>query len=161
MTLKRILFILLCVITCGIARAELDEEQKAIRSDIMQFLRVEGYSPEIDSDGDIAVKIEGAPYYIRVYEEDKSPMFVSMWRLISYPEGVNKLVARLAVTELNRYKMVKVNPLDSSVSIQTTMYLREPEAFKYAFHKMVSQIQSAARDFPSECEAARKELRNM
>lgn len=159
--MKRFILILISIVTFAAAFAQLNDEQTALRADLLKFLKTEGYAPHIDEDGDIDVKIEGAHFYIRVSDSDTSPMLVTMWRQLSYPEGVNRTIARLAATELNLYKMVKVVPYDSSAMIECQLFLREPEAFKYAFRKMATQIQSAAQDFPSECAKSKRELNNL
>ena len=41
------------------AQDSLNAEQQALRSELYDFLKGEGYLPEIDGDGDIAFKAEG------------------------------------------------------------------------------------------------------
>ena len=45
---------------------KLTSEQQALRSDILSFLKEEGFMPEIDTDDDIKFKSEGLSYYITI-----------------------------------------------------------------------------------------------
>lgn len=58
----------------------LNSEQLALRTDLFNFLKEEGFMPELDSDGDIKFKSEGQPYYIRVSKTDENPMYVVLFR---------------------------------------------------------------------------------
>lgn len=157
--MKRIAIIILFIFVALSALAELNNSQQSLRSNIMTFLKEEGYMPTIDGDGDLQLKIQGKTYYVSVSESDASPMYVRLSRYFNYPSDYSRIEVKVAAAELSLYKTVKVLCLDSQVLFQTEMYVQEPEAFKYAFFKMVSQLQSACNDFDLELENARNEIK--
>jgi hypothetical protein len=143
----------LLVSTISMAQ-NLNDEQLALRSDLLNFLKVEGFTPTIDSDGDISFKYEGHPYYIRVVEKDVDPMYVTIFRTFSYPEDYSRETFVLATKELNTYKGVKVLCFDNSVQIRTEMYVKDAKAVEVAMYKVLRNIASAASDVIAECENA-------
>ena len=128
--------------------------QRRLRSDITQFLREEGFMPEIDSDGDIKFKKEGGTYYISIDYKDDSPMYLVMYRQYLYSESglfVKRNILK-ASNELNFYKGVKILCFESNYSFRAEMYLVNAEHFKYTFYKLLSQLASIEDDLETECQ---------
>lgn len=108
--------------------------------------------PEIDPDGDIKFKKEGSFCWVRINPKDDSPMFITLFMELSNPKEYSSEVIKIASTELNFYKGVKVLCYKSFLRIQAEMYLNDAEPFKYAFYTMLGNIVSAKTDFIEECE---------
>ena len=129
-----------------------DEEQLELRSDLFDFLKEEGFVPELDSDGDIKFKSEGQNYYISVSKTDDNPMYVSFFRIFNYPDEYSIETLVMATMELNRYKGVKVVCFESSFRIAAELFVRNAEPIKSAFYKLKNLIDSVKSDVLDECE---------
>jgi hypothetical protein len=130
-----------------------NSEQLALRSDLFGFLREEGFVPEYDSDGDIRFKSEGKTYYISVADANENPMFVTMFRIFSKPEGYSMETLVMATKELNLYKGAKVICFEDSYRIQAELFVRSAEPVKAVFYKMKEIIDSIKDDVLDECAA--------
>lgn len=149
---KYLLFLLVhvCAIHVLIA-ADLTPSQIKLRDEIQAFLKEEGFTPEIDSDGDIRFKKEGNIYYIKINPNDESPMYVSLFSQYIYSEKYDKDIVLLASEKLNKYKGVKVVCHENCFNIQGDMFVVSSEAFKFAFYKIISQIVNTEDDVLEEC----------
>lgn len=146
-----LLLFILCAIQ-GVAQ-ELNTTQRKLRSDIILFLKEEGFMPELDSDGDIKFKKEGETYYISINSQDTSPMYLVMHKQYRYSDDglfIKKYILK-ASNELNLYKAVKVLCFDSYYSFRAEMYLVNVEHFKYTFYKLLSQLANIENDLETEC----------
>lgn len=154
---KILLFIIItfCYITASYAD-EYNASQLQLRTQISEFLKEEGFVPEIDSDGDVKFKYEGKTYYVSVSKTDNTPMYVTMFRSFEYPAKYSKETVKMASAELNLYKGVKLICLNGSFRIQAEMYINDAEAFKYAFYKLRSQISNVSDDVIEECDKVQK-----
>lgn len=133
---------------------EFTSEQLALRSEIMQFLKEEGYMPEIDADDDIKFKSEGRSYYVTVSKVDENPMYVTLFVQYSNPEDYSAECVVFASKALNMYKGVKLICFDDSYRISAELYLRDADLFKESFYKIKSQIDNVRGDFLDECKNA-------
>lgn len=78
---KLVLALLMTLCTLGALRAQ------SLQSDIMSFLRTEGYAPSYDSDGDIQFKKEGYLYYVIVKDIDDGYSYVE----VRVPFGISDM----------------------------------------------------------------------
>lgn len=154
MVMKKLFLLLLVFCAVQVVAQDLNTAQRRLRSDITQFLREEGFMPEIDSDGDIKFKKEGGTYYISIDYKDDSPMYLVMYRQYLYSESglfVKRNILK-ASNELNFYKGVKILCFESNYSFRAEMYLVNAEHFKYTFYKLLSQLASIEDDLETECQ---------
>ena len=128
-----------------------NSEQLALRTDLFNFLKEEGFMPELDSDGDIKFKSEGQAYFISVSKTDENPMYVVLFRQFSNPDEYSAETIAMASTKLNFYKGVKVLCFDKSFRIGAELYVRNAEPVKSAFYKLKGIIDSVKSDFLDEC----------
>lgn len=98
--MKRILFTLIAMVACLSTYAEVTGEALRMRSQIKNYLTTEGYVPTIDSDGDIAVKIEGEKFFISC-ENYGSVVYVKLARYLGC-EGTNINLLRRACGDAER-----------------------------------------------------------
>lgn len=130
---------------------ELNDGQLRLRTELLNFLKEEGFMPELDSEGDVKFKSEGAIYYFSVSDRDENPMFVSFFREFSsldeYP--VETLV--MATRELNLYKGVKVLIFKNSFRICAELYVKNAEAVKSVFYQLKGVMESVKSDILDEC----------
>lgn len=155
---KFILLAIFLITMVGQAMADLNAEQTKLQSTVIQFLKEEGFQPEIDSDGDIKVKIQGTAYYVSIPENNTNPMFITISSYFNKPSDYAPLAIELSTVELNRYKGIKVQIFEKSIRIVGEMFVRNAEPFMQAFYKIVSIMQEAENDLIQECENAQKAL---
>ena len=136
------------------AQDSLNAEQQALRSELYEFLKGEGYLPEIDGDGDIAYKADGAKHWITVSDVDSSPFFVTVMRGAPYVEDYDYDRVLHAADELNLYKTAKVEAYDGFAVIKSSMYLRDAEDFTDVFPKLLEVMDDLYDDFLYEYENA-------
>lgn len=132
--------------------SEFNSEQLALRSELFNFLKEEGFMPELDSDRDIKFKSEGQSYYISVSKKDDNPMFVVLFRQFGYPDEYSAETIMMATKSLNLYKGVKVVCFDNSFRIAAELFVRNAEPVKAAFYRLKGLIDSVKSDFLDECE---------
>lgn len=129
-------------------------EQRKVRDEIMSFLRVEGFLPELDKEQDIKFKYEGKIYYVCVSDTDTSPMYVVLQLDYTYGETHTRQKVLNAQQEVNLYKGVKLICYNDSYSMRGEMYLTDAEQFKYVFYKLLSQIGSMQNELRKICTAS-------
>lgn len=144
---------LLILPTVSLAQSdsEFNSEQLALQTDLFNFLKEEGFMPELDSDGDIKFKSEGQLYFISVSKTDENPMYVVLFRQFSNPDEYSAETIVMASKELNLYKGVKVVCFDNSFRIGAELYVRNAEPVKAAFYKLKEIIDNVKSDFLDEC----------
>lgn len=135
--------------------SEYNAEQLALQADLLNFLKEEGYMPEIDSDGDIAFKIEGKQFYMIISKTDDNPMYVILCRMFNYPDEYSRETFILATKELNLYKSIKVTCLNDYYRVGAELYTRDAEHIKGIFYKSVEVINKLTSDIIEECEAVK------
>ena len=128
-----------------------NSEQIALRTDLFNFLKEEGFVPELDSDGDIKFKSEGQAFFISVSKTDENPMYVVLFREFSNPDEYSAETIAMASTKLNLYKGAKVLCFENSFRIESEFYVRNAEPFKYAFYRVKRIINMVETDFLDEC----------
>lgn len=154
MNIKRIIFSVLTLFLISVIplRADgLNSDQIKLRSDVLSFLKQEGFMPEIDSDGDIKFKREGNTMYVSINEKDESPMFITLSRYFSYSDDITQYKIEQASIELNLYKGVKVIAFKSNYAIRGEMYVRDAQSFCKVFYKLATQIDNVREDVREEC----------
>ena len=101
------------------------------------FLRSEGYTTEVDDDGDITFKLEGGNYFTVV--------FPNFWPIESEDERTATYIACCHATADT--KGAKVYPLGDNICASIEMFFGEPEDFKPVFKRALSTVQSAVAKF--------------
>lgn len=125
------------------AQKDLNSSQLKLRTDIFNFLKEEGFMPEIDKDGDIKFKRQGNFCFVIISETNTSPMYARMERYISVPEQYSEMTSRLAAEQLSRrFKAIKCCYMASSNTLKMSaeMFLRSSEPFKEVFYQLCSSM---------------------
>jgi hypothetical protein len=121
----------------------------------MSYLTAEGYAPSIDSDGDVAFKREGRPFWIEVNEEDLEYFRIGYLANYSLDYEYEEFQFPIAINYATRStKVAKVYSLDDGgrFMISAEIYLVRPEDFKFVFNRMVNAINRARENFLSKME---------
>lgn len=125
--MKKLLLLVLLMVGCIGAQADdLTGKAKTMRSEVMNYLRSEGYLPKIDSDGDIEFKKEGVKYWISL-DNYNSGVYINTYSSMGTDNASMFRVRQAANTAQRKYKFVRCNVYESNVVIGvpvavTTLY---------------------------------------
>ncbi len=122
--------------------ADLTPEAKNFQSNIMQFLKEEGFSPSIDeSDNSVNFKKEGELHWISV--SGSNPFYIELHRSGFKCNDVDRNVVIDAVNEGNKkVRCAKAMLYDSSIALVVEMYCHSAEAFRYVFYKNMEELKT-------------------
>ena len=112
------------------------------------YLAGEGYSPEIDDDGDILFKYEGHSFFIEVAEKDEEyfrVVFPNFWSIESEAERQKVSQASLHATHVT--KVAKVFPVQDNTWAAIEMFCSPPEVFKASFRRCLIALQVSTKNF--------------
>lgn len=146
-----ILIVSFALISMFVFCNDYNADQQKLFNDIVYFLKVEGFVPEIQENQNIKFKYEGRTYYVKVSNLDTAPMFVSMFIEYSYDSVYSETALLNAQRELNYYKGVKLLCYESSYSMRGEMYLTDSEQFKYVFYKILLQLGNMESELEDIC----------
>lgn len=113
----------------------------------------EGFSPNVDSDGDVVFKYEGGTYYIIVHENDPQYFninYAGFWEIESPDELIQAAVCASVVTRSRKVVKVYLNSDFDNVSISAEILLKSPADFSAVLSRLMGQIIEAKRNFIDE-----------
>ena len=154
--MKKIILLLVALLSLSMdsLAQEFTEIQKKLRSDIMLFLKEEGYMPELNTNGNIQFKKEGDKYFISIDKRDTSPMYLTVGLSYIYNDTYSVDKVSKALKELNAYKAVKVVCFEDSYAYHAEMYLVNAEHFKYTFYKLMDQLSTLKKELADYCSSS-------
>jgi hypothetical protein len=122
------------------------------KSEIQQlytdYLKAEGYKPEVDADGDVIFKRDGRTYFIQVSEKDPEffrIVLANIWSVEDEKERAKVLVA--ADSSNAKSKVSKVHTLRNNVWVSVEFFFERPEDFKGVFRRAMSALDNGAFNF--------------
>jgi hypothetical protein len=106
-------------------------DQRPLRGRVLDVLLDEGYRPDIDDDGDVAVKVQGQQLYVRCTEGEITVLRVfGQWRLddvdadeLSMLRACNSVSSRLSVAKTTLGDRILVVSADHLVTTATPLQL--------------------------------------
>jgi hypothetical protein len=116
----------------------------------VEYLKQEGYSPSIYSDGDVIFKVEGRTFFISVDESDLEFFRVNYNLNYELENAKERRQFPIAVAYANsNTKVAKVISLENGgrVNISAQVLLNRPEDFKYIFSRLLSTLRTAREIF--------------
>lgn len=115
--------------------------QKDLQKMYTDYLKSEGFSPEIDEDGDVRFKFEGKTYFIAVDAEDTEcfrVVLANIWEIESEEERDK---VRLAMDHCNATaKVTKAYMVKDNVWVSIETFIAKPEDFKAIFKRSLSAL---------------------
>ncbi len=115
------------------------------------FLKSEGYLPELDRDGDLVFKIEGRTYLI-ILDENDEPffrlVFPNFWRIESAAERAK--VERAALIATASTKVAKIFPVGENTWGTVEMFASSPEHVLPVLLRSLSALNTAVMKFVEE-----------
>jgi hypothetical protein len=131
------------------AQALFAQTKSELQEMYLGYLREQGYSPSLDSDGDVDFKIEGRNYYISIDEDD--PVFFrilypNFWEIETEEERRKASAVIMSVNRTTKIAEVYITSRDDT-SIDASILLNTPQDFKQHFSRMIDAVQLARRKF--------------
>ncbi len=146
---KKLLLLIMAFCCVGLVSAkELTSKQRQLRTEIVSFLKTEGYMPEIDSDGDVKFKSEGKTYYIIIDETESDPMYLSINIMFEYSDSgrYSRSGMERILPDFSRRKAVKVELYDNTICLCASYFLTSAEQFKTTFYRTMRALRSLYDD---------------
>lgn len=151
--MKKIKTVLLLTGSClcmgMFAQTNLTPAQKSFQTEIIEFLKEEGYLPTLSADNAISFKSEGKSHGIRIFSD--SPFFVAFQRSGYTSEAGDSLQVNNAISAYNEMQkemnIVKLNYTDKQVIFKVEQYTRSAEDFKYVFYKNLQALSQSEKEF--------------
>ncbi|MCS7237741.1 MAG: hypothetical protein NZ899_05655 [Thermoguttaceae bacterium] len=112
------------------------------------FLRREGYDPEIDDDGDVIFRDGDRVYLILIDEKDEEffrLVFPNFWSITSQKE--RERVERAALHATAMTKVAKVFPVRNNVWATVEMFVSPIEGFMPVFERSMRALNVAVHSF--------------
>ena len=123
-------------------------DKRKLQDMYMDYLRGEGYRPEIDKDGDVLFKYEGGTYFIFVDHED-----TQFFRIV-YPnfysidtEAERQQVLRATDYATGSTKVAKVFTIRDRVWASVELLLPSPDDFRPVFGRGMRTLRTAVMSF--------------
>ena len=110
---------------------DLTSSEKALRSNIVIFLKTEGFSPYIDEYGDVNFKREGELHYISILDED--PFYIEIHRAGYNTEELSD--------EEKFLELVAINCANVEVPAAKAMLIIETDTIDFAVEAFITDVQ--------------------
>jgi hypothetical protein len=123
--------------------------RKDLQNMYMHYLQAEGYTPKVDSDGDVTFKAEGRSFYIEVNEDDLEffrVVFPNFWEIESETERAEAAAAASWANMRTKVAKVYLTTRDDT-SISAELFVVRPEDFQEVFPRCISVITTALEHF--------------
>ena len=156
----RLVALALVLASCASARAEgqpqaqtgpVEAKREELQEVYVGYLKREGYSPEIDSDGNVTFKLEGGRYVILIDPKDRAFFhlaYFGFWKVETDADRQKALAA--ANQAMMTTKLAKVLVTKKTVVATVGLFVREPAEFATFFERAVRGVQLAVRKFADE-----------
>lgn len=148
----RLFFALLFLGSVSMAHAQFDVkeklEKKIIQDKYIVFLKDKGYSPEVDSDGDIKFTYNERRYYITLDMKDKN--FFRLARLANLKlDSDSDITKAIKIChEITRdVKITKVYWLNGQLWASSEIILEDPDEYAAIFDRVLRLTESAYLKF--------------
>ncbi|SRR5574344_2158855 len=155
--MKRITALLFLVILFSgfyaFAQDDYNEKQRELRSYYSNFLREEGFTPQINEKGHIEFKKEGNLFIVSIGDDTKSLYIIIQGRGYAINVDDNLSKCYYACNAINRtYKVGKafISSDKNSVIFQTQSFFKNKEEFKYVFYRYLDALDGMYADFIDE-----------
>jgi len=141
-----IFFILMAV---GLSTLSAQMTKKQLQDMYVSYLRGEGYSPTVDSDGDVNFTAQGQRFYIDVVDNDLQSFHLVLTGFLDIGSASNRLKALDAASAVTRTTRVVRLYITSSgkIAIDCYIFIAKPDDFKVHLNRMVNIMVAAREEF--------------
>jgi hypothetical protein len=119
----------------------------------LNFLREEGYTPNIDEDGDVRFRYEGGTYYIIIMEDDPEYLrilYPNFWEIESDAELSRAYRAASTVNRTTKIAKIYINRNEGNISMVAESLMAKQDDYRSWFQRLLNIIGTARRDFRTE-----------
>jgi hypothetical protein len=147
----RLVALAVLITSCTAARAQAPSPREELQKRYVDFLKSEGYSPEVNSDGNVVFKYEGGRYLIILDPKDRNffqLVFGGFWKIESDADRQKAMAA--ASQAMLRSKFAKIIVMKSGIVATVEQYVKEPGEVSVFFRRAVGGLQYSVRAFAEE-----------
>jgi hypothetical protein len=140
-------FIVLMLVGITCLSAQMSRSQ--LQEMYVSHLKSEGYSPSVDSDGDVNFTAQGQKFYINVMDNDPQSFHVVLTNFLDVGSSSSaKLKAYEAASYSTRTTRVARAYMTSSgkIAVDAFIFITKPEDFKVVLNRMISVILTTKND---------------
>ncbi|MCW7752654.1 hypothetical protein OOT00_01485 [Desulfobotulus sp. H1] len=122
--------------------------KEALQNLYMEYLKGEGYRPEVDEDGDVMFRREGKIYFLFVTEDDSDffrLVLPNIWPIESIEENLQVLAAADFSNALS--KVSKVYTVNDDVWVSIEMFLPSQKDFSQIFRRSMEALDNGVANF--------------
>jgi len=139
-------------VSCATTSSSDSGRGKDRQSIYMAHLKKEGYSPSLDSEGDITFTSEGFTYFITIDSDDPAAFYLLLPSIKAINSDSDRRRAANAVSAVNReVKVVKAYIVNSQnrsvVTIGAEVFLENPDHFAVLFARLLRTTTRAREVF--------------
>lgn len=113
----------------------------------LDHLSSEGFKGEIDADGDVSFKYEGASYYIIVNPDDQEFFRIMSADVYTITESNRRRAESACTYATSQIKVAKAFISNDRVRFSIELFISKPQDFKGIFSRSMRAIQSVRRTF--------------
>jgi len=146
---KKMICLALILTLAGISCLSAQMSKAQLQNMYVNYLRGEGYSPTIDSDGDVNFTAQSQRFYINVMENDLQSFQIVMTNFLDIGSASNRLRALEAASAVTRTRPVTRLYLTSSgrIAIDSFIFLARPEDFSAHLNRLVNVMVQSREEF--------------
>jgi len=148
---KKIVCLFFILMLFGLTGLSAQMNKTQLQNMYLNHLRSEGYTPTVDSDGDVNFTAQGQRFYIDVIDDDLSSFHLVLSGFLDIGAASNRLKALDAASAVTRTtKVVRVYITSSNrIAIDTFIFLAKPDDFKLHLNRMINIMVAAREEFLS------------
>ncbi len=122
-------------------------DKESLGRSYVEFLRQEGYSPQVDEDGDVRFKYEGKTYLVIVDADDPQFFRLILPNFWGVGDGGRARVLEMAVAASTKVKVAKIIVVRDNVWATLELFLPQAEDFRAVFPRSLSALNTGVRTF--------------
>lgn len=123
-------------------------EKKELQTLYTEYLSNEGYKPEVDGDGDVRFKKEGAKFVILIDERDPEFFALALPNIWDFDSDAKKALSIDACNRVNaEVKSAKLFTVKNNVWVSSELMFGEPAQFKAVFERITAAALHARQVF--------------
>lgn len=143
-------FLLLGIITSASAQSDIETQvqKKIIQDRYVNFLTGKGYSPEVDSDGDVKFTFNERTYYITIDMEEKNFFRIARLANLKLDSEADITKAINICHEVTKEeKVAKVYWINGTIWTSSEIILKDPNDYLAIFDRVLRLTESAYDKF--------------
>jgi len=133
------------------AQSPVPASREELQKVYLDFLKQEGYVPDVNSDGNVEFKLEGGKYLIILDPKDRSffqLVFPSFWKIEGDEQRQRALAAANQANMGTKIAKVFVGKNTAIASFEG--FLKEPSDFAAIFKRAIAGLRLAVKTFADE-----------